>query len=364
MSTKGNYISEWFGHRIYPTVAHAREARADQEAGKCPFLSHTTNENRPCVKAPSAVGVCTISSESNQVRQDWLACPYRDLQDSLSVDVIGHLFGPKVEGGAIFPAPSLARGEVQSRILQRLANKQGAIVFLQDKLGGEISISKTDRSPELAFDVTLAELKRNARDEVDVASYGIMEIQTMDFHGSYRAAVKNLRDALRLHKTGFSKALESNPQWAGERIEGPNIANVFKRTFYQMMLKFKIGDQEGCRGCALAIPESVWDSWQRHLGRPDLVAREDGCYELCSPDRKIPRNPPAWIFVFDIDSESQTTPNPIVVKKRIATDADAIAHFALQVAPEAAMGQGGIHLVSDRIKLRLSKFWPGVWTTQ
>ena len=364
MNTKGNYVSEWFGHRIYPRVAHARQAGADQEAGRCPFLSHTIEEDRSCVKASSAVGVCTISSESNQRRQDWLACPYRALQDSLTTDVVRHLFGRRIENEAIFPAPSLARTEVQSRILQRLTDDQDAIVFLQDKLGGEISVSKTDRSPELAFDVTLAELKQDANGEVDVASYGILEIQTMDFHGSYRAAVKNLRDALRLHKIEFSKALENNPQWAGERIEGPNIANVFKRTFYQMMLKFKIGDQEGCKGCALAIPESVWDSWQRHLGKPDLVAREDGCFELSSPGREIPRNPPAWIFVFDIDSESEITPNPIIVKRRVATDADAIAHFALQVAPEAAMGQGGIRLVSDRIKLRLSRFWPGVWATQ
>lgn len=200
MSAKGNYISEWFGHRIYPKVAHAPEARADQEAGRCPFLSRAIDGDRSCVKAPSAVGVCTISSESNQVRQDWLACPYRALQDSLTAEVVEHLFGHEIENAAIFPAPSLARSDVQVEVFQRLSNDQDVIVFLQDKIGGEISVSKTERSPELAFDVTLAELKKDAKGEVDVASYGILEIQTMDFHGSYRAAVKNLRDALRLHK--------------------------------------------------------------------------------------------------------------------------------------------------------------------
>ncbi len=61
----------------------------------------------------------------------------------------------------------------------------------------------------------------------------------MDFHGSYKKAVTNLRDALRLHKKGFADALRKDQAWAAEDIEGPNIANVFKRTFYQMMLKFE-----------------------------------------------------------------------------------------------------------------------------
>src|SRR5437667_12908286 len=98
----------------------------------------------------------------------------------------------------------------------------------------------------------------------------------MDFHGSYRAVVKNLEDALRLHGLQFHKELQSKPNWLGERIEGPNIANVFKRTFYQIMLNFQIGADESCAGCVLALPVSVWDSWQRHLGKPDPRTNDDG----------------------------------------------------------------------------------------
>ncbi len=359
MSNRGNFISEWFGHRIYPKVSHDSEARFDQENRRCPILSRVTNEERPCVKAPSSLGVCTISSMSNQVRQDWLTCPYRALQDTLLSDVASSFFGDRSADRLIIPAPALADKDLQSEVLRRLTAGREVTVYLQDKLGGEISVSKTDRSPEMSFDITLAQLQQHNGGNLDVASYGILEIQTMDFHGSYRAAVKNLQDALRLHGNTFSAALEQNPQWAGERIEGPNIANVFKRTFYQMMLKFRVGEQQGCRGCTLALPESVWDSWQRHLGRPDLAAREGGDFELSAPTRKISARPPAWIYVFGLDEEADVTPNPITIKKRIATDADAIAHFALSVAPEAAVG--GVNLISERIRLRLARFWPNVW---
>ena len=57
-----------------------------------------------------------------------------------------------------------------------------------------------------------------------------------------------------------------NINWLSEKIEGPNIANVFKRTFYQMVLKFKLAGHETCAGTTLALPRAVWDSWQRHLG--------------------------------------------------------------------------------------------------
>jgi hypothetical protein len=290
-----------------------------------------------------------------------LVCPYRALQHTLLRDVVSTLFG-RIDGERlIIPASSLTKQETREDVLRALKSGVEPVVFLQDKLGGEISISKTDKSPEMSFDITLVQLEKQG-DCVDVASFGILEVQTMDFHGSYRAAVKNLLDALRLHKDSFSIALEQNPEWAGERVEGPNISNVFKRTFYQMMLKFRIGSLDSCRGCVLALPESVWDSWQRHLGGPELVSRADGCFELSAPGQSIPAQPDAWIYVFDVDSKSTITPNPIVVRKRIATSTEAIAHYALKVAPEAAFDKpGGINLIPERIKLRLSRFWPDIW---
>lgn len=83
----------------------------------------------------------------------------------------------------------------------------------------------------------------------------------MDFHGSYRAAVDNLKDALRLHGTTFPDSLAANMKWAAEGVEGPNIANVFKRTFYQILLKFQLSGKGAAAGTVLAIPQAVWDSW-------------------------------------------------------------------------------------------------------
>jgi hypothetical protein len=290
-------------------------------------------------------------------------CPYRAVDPHLLADVVECLFGAESEAGRIIvPAPTLLHDEVRSRILDVTSAGGTAVIFLQDKLGGEISVPKTGRSPELAFDITLVELRRLDVEGLDISSYGILEVQTMDFHGSYRYAVQNLRDALRLHRDRFPEALEENQRWLGERVEGPNIANVFKRTFYQVMLKFQIGAQGSCAGCVLALPESVWESWQRHLGGPELTPRPDGDYEMKRPGTESGVHPPAWIYVFDIDPNAATSPNPLVIRKRIATDADSVAYFALKVAPAAAIGQGGsVDLVPDSIKRRLARWWPQLW---
>lgn len=49
-----------------------------------------------------------------------------------------------------------------------------------------------------------------------------------------------LTSALDLHRTSFSAQLAENPEWAGRKIEDPNISNVFKRTFYQITSKFQV----------------------------------------------------------------------------------------------------------------------------
>ena len=179
----------------------------------------------------------------------------------------------------------------------------------------------------------------------------------MDFHGSYRAVAKNLRDALHLHKKSFPKVLQTNRSWLCERIEGPNIANVFKRTFYQMILKFKIGEHRPCVGCVVAIPESVWDSWQRHLGRPELVPKDDGTWVLRG--ERTWTDAPAWIYVFDADAGTLTNPNVIRLKKIIGTDAESLSHYAFSVVPEAAVEAGGsADRVIESFRQRLGQWWP------
>jgi hypothetical protein len=261
----------------------------------------------------------------------------------------------------VLPGPTLEAEDVRERVSRALSTDGQVVVFLRNRLGGEISLSPTERSPEISFDITMVEIIRDG-DGLAVGRYAILEVQTMDFHGTYESAVKNLNDALRLHEKEFHEMLgRDEGRWISERIEGPNIANVFKRTFYQIMLKFQIGAHESSAGCVLALPSSVWDSWQRHLGKPELASRVDGTFELSKPGGLGTSHVPAWIYVFDVDSASSDTPNPIVVQKVIATDADSIAHYAVKVAPDFAIAEGGAAgMVATTIRRRLGEWWPAL----
>jgi hypothetical protein len=179
----------------------------------------------------------------------------------------------------------------------------------------------------------------------------------MDFHGTYAAAVKNLNSALHLHQDDFGPAIAAHPKWLAEGVEGPNIANVFKRTFYQMMFKFQLGAHEHSAGCVFAVPQAVWDSWQRHLGRPDLVAVDDGTYRLAAEDHD--GDPISWIYVFDLDVSDAVSPNDLDLKMVIGTSAAALSHYALDVAPQAAIEPGSAaDQLLDVIRIRLSAFLP------
>jgi hypothetical protein len=181
----------------------------------------------------------------------------------------------------------------------------------------------------------------------------------MDFHGSYRDAVRNLREGLRMHPARFGPTVQENQWWLSEGVEGPNIANVFKRTFYQMMFKFQLGQHDRCAGCVLAIPQAVWDSWQCHLGAPALSEESDGTFSLLAPNHITPARYPAWIYVFDPDGGSAVTPSPILLKRMIGTDAPSISHWALDIAPTAALSnidsEAGFLAGLSR---RLRRFWP------
>lgn len=320
--------------------------------------------NTACIKKSSALGTCTISSLSNGPRQDWLVCPYRALDIGLLESVARRMFASAPERAAlILPAPTLRSKEVRERLRASVHDGHLVVVYLQDKLGGEISIAATDRSPELSFDITMIRIV-GIESDLSLGKYGLLEVQTMDFHGSYAHAVSNLKAALHLHEGTFHRALEENRRWLSDRIEGPNIANVFKRTFYQMMLKFQIGADESCAGSVLAIPVPVWDSWQRHLGKPDLQQRDDGTYVLRHPDdRDVAVRAPAWIYLFDVESDGEVTPNAISVKQVIATDAESVAYYALKVAPQAAVaGVGGTDRLLATIRRRIGMWWPELGT--
>jgi hypothetical protein len=357
----GNFVSEWFGHRVYPTVISSPEAIADQRAERCPFLSQATGENRDCIKNVRSKGVCSVSCPSNGVRQDWLVCPYRALNPEIVTGAVRRLFGLAAHTSPfVTPAVNLVKDEVRTDIKQRLDAGQPVFTYFDEKMGGELSIPATDKSPEFAFDVTIIEI--SLRDGVpEIGRFGILEIQTTDFHGSYQGAVRNLKDGLRLHESTFADALQKNQRWLSDGIEGPNIANVFKRTFYQMMFKFQLGQHGRCAGCVLAIPQSVWDSWQRHLGSPQVKTEADGTFSLLKPGQTRSADCPAWIFVFDADAKAAITPSPIIVNRTIGTDAPSFSYWALEVAPEAALSNidadaGFLASLSRRMKA----VWPAL----
>jgi len=358
--SEGNYVSEWFGHRVYPGIVSTPISIADQQNERCPFLSQATGEARNCIKPDAAKGVCTISSLSNGPRQDWLVCPYRALSDELVSNSIRQLFAlPKSSEPFVTPAVTLKREQIRADIEGRLKAGQPVFIYFDKKTSGELSIPSTDRSPEFSFDVTVVELN-SQHGAPHIGRFGILEIQTMDFHGSYRSAVRNLREGLRLHRDEFAPTVKANQWWLSQDVEGPNIANVFKRTFYQMMFKFQLGQHDRCAGCVLAIPQAVWDSWQRHLGAPKLSRVADGTFRLLPPPRQTLRDPiPAWLYIFEPDETAGTTPSPIVVRRVIGTDAPSISYWALDVAPAAALtnidAEAGFLAALSR---RLKQFWP------
>jgi hypothetical protein len=311
---RGNYISEWFGQRTYPDVRLDDKALSGPNWGACPFLSEVKRQRTQCIKNENAFGVCTINSVGIDSRRDWLVCPYRVIDSDIVKAGCEAIFQASA---SITPIPvSILDDKNGSGALEAgLAKNQRVFVFFQDKLGGEISISGTSASPEIAFDVTVVEITKT-KGALRVGRYGFIEIQTMDFHGSYKHAVSNLRDAYRLHKRGFSKALAKNLSWMSEDVEGPNIANVFKRTFYQTLLKFELSKEGAAAGTILAIPKSVWESWQPFLGRPEIEHVAGVNYRIKGSDNTHYHGTNAWIYVFELDSQKPVSISPLNIVAR------------------------------------------------
>lgn len=125
---------------------------SDQRAGRCPFLTEALKASTQCVKATNSRGVCTISAVSNGPRQDWLVCPYRALDDGLLADIVRRLYRmPALEPSLIRPVVALDDQAGKAEILSAVYGSQRVFIYFQDKLGGEIGLSKTAASPELSF---------------------------------------------------------------------------------------------------------------------------------------------------------------------------------------------------------------------
>ena len=352
-----NFIAEWFGYRMYPTTRPDPLHVRDQRAERCPFLSRALREESPCVKRPNARGICTIAGPGDA---DWLVCPHRALDGVLLDAAARRLFG--TEDGPrplVIPAPSLGRPDVRYDIEKGVGTGVPIVVYAQSQLGGEVSIAGTAGSPPLAFDTTFVEVVQEAG-RLQLGRFGILEIQTMDFHGTYQHALRNLTQALELHPEDFAEQVNANQWWLSDRVEGPNIANVFKRTFYQAAFKFRLAAHEKSAGCILALPSPVWDSWRQHLGGAELDPQPGGKVSVLRAPPGLSLEPSkAWIFVFEIDRESTESPNAIILRQSIVADAASVTYYALEAAPEMAIEQATkdewLHLA---IEAKLAQWWP------
>jgi len=360
-----NSISEWFGHRVYPSVTKSQAALADQKTECCPFLTAAVGNDRKCVKAVNSKGVCTVTSELDSVQMDWVVCPYRTLASPLLEDAVRRLYGFGDDARIhLIPAPTLAVASVQSKLLANARKHEPTLVYFMDKLGGEIDLPGSRRSPKFKLDTTVVELLP-AKDGLVIGRHAIIEVQTMDYHGSYAAATQSLTNALKLHPREFAAQLERNPGWASEGIEGPNIANVFKRTIYQALFKFQLGDHAECAGCVLALPESVWLSWHPHLGAPELRRQANGTFEFVGLTNDSALSGKGWIQVFDCDETQGQTPNPLRITRIIRTSARQLAQLAFEKAPAEAMNllTNG-NLLRATLQRRIAVFWPTLWPSK
>ncbi|HTW69190.1 MAG TPA: DNA methyltransferase [Acetobacteraceae bacterium] len=367
----GNYISEWFGRRVYPVVKlDGIKSISGANKDVCPFLTEALARKTECWKSANSKGVCTISSVSNRTRQDWLVCPHRVIHTDIVKESCARIFGTAAAGRYPVPVSALATAERLESFKTEIRKTGSGFLFFQDKLGGEISFGGTDKSPEMAFDITLVEILPQPAGQFALGRYGIMEIQTMDFHGSYRDAVSALNNALDLHGDAFPTTLQLNIDWAGRGVEGPNIANVFKRTFYQMMIKFQLSTGAAAAGTVLALPRSVWDSWQPFLGAPVLVPTTDGDFAIAgAPESALN----SYICLFDLDaSAGDPDPDatgvagakdisPVRIQSYIRVDPQTLAHYAFAEVPKEILNNiSGMDLIMASIRTRLARWWPEI----
>jgi Restriction endonuclease NotI len=369
--TAGNFVAEWFGHRVWPRVDQSLTARTNQSSRACPFLTAATSEPTGCVKfAPGwtePYGVCTISSDSNGSQQDWIACPYRtfDQHFTLLATAVRAAYGePDGTSLVLLPLTVLHREDQRQMLRQGFADGARVFLFSAQKLGGEIDLPETDSSPGAAVDMSVIEVTAldAAGKPVEFGKHLFYEIQTADFHGSPLHAAKHLRESCAAGEPdlNYHATLADNIEIAGTGVEGPNKANIFKRTIYQMIFKIELARHADCAGFAIVLPVPVWDSWLRHLGQPSLVQVGDDPTSVTLPEadpKMASTAAPATIYVFDIDSGSAEVPSPLRIVKRVSCSAAALAHYAFTVAADKALKGSVIATFRSALEERVTRGW-------
>lgn len=373
----GNFITEWFGYRVWPEVNASAAARRDQPARLCPFLTSAKRETTVCIKTARGydepTGVCTISSDSNGVREDWLACPFRILDQHFTLigGAIRTLYQiPAAQSIVFFPVTVLANPDRKREVQGALDQGTRVFAFAGGKLGGEVDVPETDSSPGAKVDNSVIEitgLDAGTGMPNQFGQHMFFEIQTADFHGSPLHAVRLLREKCSLGTSDpYHESIASAPQDCGQRVEGPNKSNIFKRTIYQMILKIELATHEQSAGFVIVLPIPVWQSWLKHLGQPSLITdpADPEVFHLRPPDFDIPpeetERSRSWIFVFDIDRESPDSPTPLKILYRIAVSSQTLGTYAFEVAPRKAIEQGAIDTFRRVLTIeRVIKGWKG-----
>jgi hypothetical protein len=146
---------------------------------------------------------------------------------------------------------------------------------------------------------------------------------------------------------------------------------VFKRTFYQMLVKFQISSGGAAAGTILALPRAVWDSWQPFLGAPKLIETDMGYSVIEGAAPATALN--AFICIFDIgaasghENEGDTGVagardiSPVGIETFIRVDPETLArHAFIEVPNEILRNIAGTDLILASIRTRLAKWWPEV----
>ena len=162
---------------------------------------------------------------------------------------------------------------------------------------------------------------------------------------------KHSKTAVDLHRDDFGSQLESNRHWAGRSIEGPNIANVFKRTIYQLILKFELTGRDRCAGVVLGLPEAVWESWAPHFGGLEWAGVGD---ELVGGDGVVVAN--SWILVLAPEQQPESGRSRMEIRKEIQLGAQALVHRAFTIVPER-LATEALPGLSDNIVRRARNFY-------
>lgn len=113
-------------------------------------------------------------------------------------------------------------------------------------------------------------------------------------------------------------------------------------------------------GTVLALPRSVWDSWQPFLGAPELIAESETTKRFKVAEGLIEAESlNAYICVFDLDHRYNAAISPVIIDHFIRVSPEQLAHHAFTEVPkQMLLAIQSSDAVLSRIKTRLLEWWP------